>query len=136
MFTLQRNNLIQLQNFTEKSKNRHHSTYYTTIKIICGHIFVWCCCYYLYVDTRGFPAITLALVDRSFEFLMQKTWPPHAILVSEWPIYKNNLLLMKLLYWLEPNFTGMMFIMSSTKFSHFILIGEQNLSATCNSRLW
>jgi hypothetical protein len=42
---------------------------------VCGH--------------KGFPAITLALVDRSSEFLMQKTWPPHAILVSEWPIYKK-----------------------------------------------
>jgi hypothetical protein len=42
---------------------------------VCGH--------------KGFPAITLALLDRSSEFLMQKTWPPHAILVSEWPIYKK-----------------------------------------------
>jgi hypothetical protein len=87
---------------------------------VCGH--------------KGFPAITLALVDRSSEFLMQKTWPPHAILVSEWPIYKKYPSPSETTVPIqEPSFAGIMFIMSSTKFSHFILIGEKKLSATCNS---
>ena len=56
MFTLKWNNWMQLQNFTEKSKNRHHSTYYIhNSKTICGCI-LYGAVVIICMWTQGFPS--------------------------------------------------------------------------------
>ena len=53
-----------------------------------------------------------------------QTWPLWAILVSDWSKLKKSSPL-KLLGRMEPNFAGMMYGRSYTKFLHFLSIGLQ-----------
>ena len=54
----------------------------------------------------------------------RQTWPPRAILVSDWLIFQKSSPL-KPLGQMEPNFTGSIYGRSFTKFPHFVLIRLQ-----------
>ena len=54
----------------------------------------------------------------------QQTWPPWAILVSDWLIFQKSSPL-KPHGQMEPNFTGSIYGRSFTKFPHFVPIGLQ-----------
>jgi hypothetical protein len=60
----------------------------------------------------------------SFHFDGTKTWLPHAILVSDWPI-KNPLPSETMLCQLKPKCAGMTFERFFTKIPNFILIGQK-----------
>ena len=54
----------------------------------------------------------------------QQTWPPRAILVSDWLILQKSSPL-KLLGQMEPNIAGSIYGRSFTKLPHFVPIGQQ-----------
>lgn len=68
-------------------------------------------------------------MQESMMFVMSSTtffisfWQRHAILVSDWPIYKKNLLWNECKW--ESNFAGMMFWKSSAEIPHFISIKQK-----------
>ena len=53
----------------------------------------------------------------------QQTWPPRAILFSDWRLLKQSPL--KLLGQMEPNLAGSIYVRSSIKFLCFIPFGQQ-----------
>ena len=54
----------------------------------------------------------------------QQTWPPRAILFSDWLLLKKSSPL-KLLAQMEPNLAGSIYVRSSIKFLRFIPFGQQ-----------
>ena len=56
--------------------------------------------------------------------LGQQTWPPRAILVSDWLMLKNSFPL-KLLGQMEPNLAGSIYVRSSIKLLHLVPFGQQ-----------
>ena len=56
-----------------------------------------------------------------------QTWPPQAILVSDWPIFKKSSPL-KPLGQMNRNLVGSIYGMSSMKNAHFVPIGQQTWS--------
>ena len=54
----------------------------------------------------------------------QQTWPPRAILVSDWLMLKNSFPL-KLLGQMEPNLAGSIYVRSSIKLLHLVPFGQQ-----------
>ena len=54
----------------------------------------------------------------------QQTWPPRAILVSDWLIFQKSSPL-KPLGQMEPNLAGSIYVRSSIKFPYFVPIGQQ-----------
>jgi hypothetical protein len=54
----------------------------------------------------------------------QQTWPPHAILVSDWSISKKSSPL-KLLSHMNRNLVGSIYGRSSVKSAHFVMIHYQ-----------
>jgi hypothetical protein len=54
----------------------------------------------------------------------QQIWPPRAILVSDWLIFKKSSPL-KLLGQMEPNLAGSIYVRSSIKFVHLVPFGQQ-----------
>ena len=60
----------------------------------------------------------------SFVPIGKQTWPPLAILNSDWPNFQKSSSL-KPLGQMEPNCRGSIYGRSFTKFSHFVLIGQQ-----------
>jgi hypothetical protein len=53
----------------------------------------------------------------------QQTWPPRAILFSDWLMFKKSSL--KLLGQMEPNLAGSIYVRSSIKFLRFVPFGQQ-----------
>jgi hypothetical protein len=56
--------------------------------------------------------------------LGQQTWPPRAILVSDWLMLKSSFPL-KLLGQMEPNLAGSIYVRSSIKLLHLVPFGQQ-----------
>jgi hypothetical protein len=69
----------------------------------------------------------LSLTNAHFVMIHYQTWPPQAILVSDWPIFLN-LLLWNLPDQINRNLVGSIYGMSSMKIAHFVLIGYQTWS--------
>jgi hypothetical protein len=58
-----------------------------------------------------------------------QTWPPQAIFVSDWPIFKNYFPL-KPISQMNRSLVGSMYGMSSMKVAHFVPIGLTNMATT------
>ena len=54
----------------------------------------------------------------------QQIWPPRAILVSDWLMLKTSSPL-KLLWQMEPNLAGSIYVRSSIKLLHLVPFGQQ-----------
>jgi hypothetical protein len=54
----------------------------------------------------------------------QQIWPPRAILVSDWPMFKKSSPL-KQLGQMEPNLAGSIYVRSSIKLLHLVPFGQK-----------
>ena len=76
------------------------------------------------------PNLTVSIYVRSsIKFLHfvpfhQQIWPPRAILVSDWLLFKKSSSL-KLLGKMEPNLAGNIYVRSSMKHLHLVPFGQQ-----------